>query len=138
MFSSERDELRKMYFTAWEKHLKKLPVEPLEAQIIAIILQHPEYHAFLENPDKHQAQDFIEGNPFLHLGLHLALREQISTNRPFGIKDIYHDLMQKYADNLLVEHRMMECLERVLWEAQRSGVMPDEGGYLESLQKLAR
>lgn len=46
MFSSERDELRKMYFTAWEKHLKKLPIEPLEAQIIEIILQHPEYHRF--------------------------------------------------------------------------------------------
>jgi len=136
MFSSERDELRKMYFMAWEKHLNKLPVEPLEAQIIEIILQHPEYHAFLENPEKHQAQDFIEANPFLHLSLHLALREQISTNRPHGIKNVYRDLMMKYADNLLVEHRMMECLERILWEAQRSGAMPDEGIYLESLREL--
>lgn len=90
----------------------------------------------MENAEKNCAQDFGAENPFLHLSLHMALREQINTNRPDGIRDVFHALMKKYGDNLVVEHQMMGCLEKVLWEAQRSGVMPDEAGYLESLRRL--
>jgi hypothetical protein len=32
---------------------------------------------------------------------------------------------------------MMECLGKVLWQAQLSRTMPDEAAYLECLRKLA-
>lgn len=134
--SSERNELRQVFFDAWHKHQNQLPVEPLEAQLIEIILQHPEYHEFLNNPEKYQDKDFTETNPFLHLSLHLALREQITINRPEGIAQIYQRLCQQFSDSLLAEHKMMICLEEVLWERQRSGTFPDEQIYLQKLRHL--
>ena len=34
------------------------------------------------------------------------------------------------------EHRIMECLGRALWEAQRSQREPDERQYLECIRQL--
>jgi hypothetical protein len=136
MFSNDRNELRNVFFAAWKKHQQQLPIEPLEAQVIDIIVLHPEYHPIMNDPEKFQAIDFAENNPFLHMSLHLALREQISTNRPQGIKEIYEILCQQLANPHDAEHHMVECLGTVLWDAQQNGVMPDEQIYLEALQKI--
>jgi hypothetical protein len=136
MFSNDRDSLRQVFFNAWHKHLQKLPVEQLEAQLIEIMLLHPEYHSILENPESFKAENFGGENPFLHLSLHQALREQISTNRPAGIKNIFTSLCHKTGDVLMAEHRMIDCLADVLWQAQQQNIMPDEEVYLEVLRKL--
>jgi len=98
MFSSDRDAMRKIFFEAWRKHQEKLPLEQLEAQLIDIILFHPEYQVLLDNPEQYQTVDFDETNPFLHLSLHLAIREQIKTNRPAGVTAIYETLCQHLQD----------------------------------------
>lgn len=131
-----RDTSRKLFFDAWHKHLKQLPVEPLEAQVIEIILHHPEYHKLLSDPETYQNVDFDETNPFLHLGLHLALHEQVQTNRPNGITVIYKTLCEKYQDRHLVEHKLLECLAQILWDAQHAGSMPEESYYLDCLKKI--
>jgi hypothetical protein len=136
MFSTDRNELRKVFFDAWHKHQHQQPIEPLDAQLIDIMLLHPEYHALLSNPEKFQAEDFPEANPFLHMSLHLAIREQISTNRPAGITAIYDRLCRKLGDPLMVEHRMMECLGEILWQAQQNNTMQDEAIYIEVLRGL--
>ena len=33
------------------------------------------------------------------------------------------------------EHKMMECLGRILWEAQRNQSLPDDNAYLECLKR---
>lgn len=134
MFSSDRDTLRQTFFAAWKKHKSNLPLEPIEAQLIELILLHPEYQTILDNPEQYQAANFSEHNPFLHLSLHLAVREQINTNRPVGIKIIYENLCRKFQDKHVVEHKMLECLGQVLWDAQREGKMADEKIYLEKLK----
>jgi hypothetical protein len=136
MFSTDRNELRKVFFDAWHKHQQQLPIEPLEAQLIDIMLLHPEFHAILNDPEKFQADDFPEGNPFLHLSLHLAIREQIGTNRPAGITAVYDTLCRKLGVPLTAEHLMMECLGKTLWDAQQNNKMPDEATYLEALRQL--
>ena len=136
MFSSNRSELRNIFFSAWEKHQKKLPTDLLEAELITIILAHPEYHAFLNDPDTYQQYEFNEDNPFLHLSLHLALREQIKVNRPVGVQDIYQQLHEKLNDSLKAEHKMLLCLQEILWEAQQTGKAPDEKKYLSLLKLL--
>ena len=136
MLPNSREEMRKVFFEAWRKHKNNLPIEALEAQLIDIILLHPEYHELLKAPDDFQAADFDETNPFLHLSLHLAVREQINTNRPLGIKTVYENLCKKNSDAHVVEHKMLECLGQILWDAQSSGKMPEEDFYLESLKKL--
>ena len=71
------------------------------------------------------------------MGLHIALREQVATDRPPGIADITRKLLLRYRDSHEMEHQMMEPLGTVLWRAQRDSCEPDEQEYLESLRVLA-
>ncbi len=70
------------------------------------------------------------------MGFHLALREQVATDRPKGIADIHRKLATKMGDAHTAEHAMLEPLAETLWEAQRNNRMPDELAYLERLRKL--
>lgn len=135
-----RRQLRQFFFDVWQKHEKKLALEPLDQQLLQIILQHPEYHFIFSQPEKYLEQDYVpefgETNPFLHIALHLSVLDQVTTNRPEGIRDIYTALCQKSGDALTAEHIMMECIAESLWQAQRSGQMPNEADYLNQLRKL--
>lgn len=137
-----RDQLRQMYIDTWRKRRERIPMEPLEAQIADVIELHPEYQAALENPERVLDRDYTpeggQSNPFLHMGLHLAIREQIGTDRPPGIRQCFMDLASKFGDEHEAEHRMIECLAEALWEAQRSGLPPNEHAYLERVRMLLR
>ena len=74
-----RASLRRMYVEAWRKRRESLPIEPLEDQIAQVVELHPEFHAMLEATDPDVLErDFTpaagQSNPFLHLGLHLAIQ----------------------------------------------------------------
>ena len=135
-----RAELRRMYFEAWRKHRDALPIEPLEDQIIRVVALHPEYHAVLEGDPDNIEHDYAPeagvSNPFLHMGMHLAIREQVGTDRPPGIRAIHAALAQHLGDVHEAEHCMIECLGEALWNAQRAGTAPDEMAYLEALRRL--
>ncbi len=75
-------------------------------------------------------------NPFLHMGLHLAIREQVATDRPAGIALVHRSLAARLGDVHEAEHAMIERLGAALWNAQRAGLPPDEAQYLESLRRL--
>ena len=141
MFAGEsREQLRRRYLTAWRKFSARERLEPLEAQIAAVIAEHPEYLPWLEAGEEALAADFTpEGgrsNPFLHMGLHLAIREQVATDRPTGIARIHQELTRRTGSAHEAEHAMIEPLAQALWEAQRSGRVPDEQAYLEQLRHL--
>lgn len=135
-----REQMRRMYLDAWRKFKAQAPLEPLEAQIAAVIADHPEYIPWLESAEDALHAEFTpEGgreNPFLHMGLHLAIRDQVATDRPQGIAEIFRRLAARLGDRLAAEHAMIEPLAQSLWEAQRSGVLPDERLYLERLRRL--
>jgi hypothetical protein len=132
-----RDALRQRWREAWQRHRAGLPLESLQAQIVEVITLHPEYHVLLEL-DVPQADSAAPdgANPFLHLSLHLALREQVGTNRPAGIVEVHRRLARASSSPHAAEHRMIEVLATVLWEAQRAGRAPDESDYLELLRRL--
>ena len=141
VFSGQnREQLRQMYLNAWRKYTARQPLEPLEAQIAAVIAEHPEHVPLLESgPDALAADYTPDGgreNPFLHMGLHLALREQVATDRPAGIARIHRALAQRLVNPHGAEHTMLEVLAEVLWEGQHSGRAPDEQRYLERLRAL--
>lgn len=140
MFGQDRDSLRRTYHDVWQKWQKQQPLSALEKQIAVVIQEHPEYHAALSDTDNHQQEYFVEtgdSNPYLHMGLHLAIREQVATNRPAGIVEIYQQLLhQHHGDRLAAEHLIMECLAESIWQAQRNQQMPDEAAYLQALKQL--
>ena len=128
-----------MYRDAWNKRVSGSPLSPLEAQIADVIELHTEYQALLSSDDldRDYLPDGGEANPFLHMGLHLGLREQIATDRPPGIRAIRDALVSNTGDPHEAEHRMIECLAETLWEAQSNNTAPDEQRYLERLRRLS-
>lgn len=138
IFGQDRNELRQMYADAWRKYCDKTPMTPLEAQIADVVALHPEYHGDVagENLARDYTPDGGRTNPFLHMGLHLGIREQVGTNRPAGIAAIHGALCAKHGDVHAAEHEMIECLAEALWEAQGNNQPPDEARYLERLKQL--
>ena len=140
MFGNDRTAIRQQFINAWQKYrLPGTTLSPLESMIAEIISRHPEYHAFFNQEDGAvTGMEFGQGdtpNPFFHLGLHISLQEQLQTDRPAGIRELFQQLTNKTSDPHQAEHLMMECLEKSLWEAQSQGVMPDEKLYLDCLKR---
>ena len=138
IFGQDRNELRQMYFDAWRKSRLGDLLSPLEAQIATVIEDHHEYQAMMndEQLDQSFTPEGGETNPFLHMGLHLAVREQISTDRPPGIAALFNGILVKTGESHATEHKVIDCLAETLWEAQSSNAMPDEEAYLERLRRL--
>lgn len=140
MLVQDRDSSRRVFVDTWLKYQNGGQPGPLEKVVLGVILQHPEYHRWLDH-DEVLNYDFNRTgeteNPFLHMGLHIAIHEQISTDRPPGTLSCYRALLARYPDEHVLYHRMMGCLGSSLWQAQRDGRMPDEAAYLECLRKLA-
>lgn len=134
-----RARLREQYLKAWRKARNGERLEALELLIAEVVELHPEYHALLEDRDVTQREfppEAGQSNPFLHMGLHVAIHEQLGADRPPGIREVYTRLAGRFGDTHELEHRMMECLARIIWEAQRSGMLPDEAAYLACVRKL--
>ena len=138
--NQSRDELRRVYDEAWRKRRAGLPIEPLEAQVADVIALHPEYQAALERSEDTLVRDYTpeggQSNPFLHMGLHLAVRDQIATDRPAGLRAAFASLAARLGSEHEAEHRIIECLAEAMWEAQRSGRPPDEASYLQHVLRL--
>lgn len=142
MFGNDRDSLRRYYFAVWEKANAGQPLEPLEQIIAGVIREHPEYQPMLRDAEAALGRDYTpemgQTNPFLHMGMHIAMQEQLGSNRPDGIREAYQQICRRVGDIHAAEHLMMECLGETLWEAQRSGMEPDERAYLDRLRGLTK
>jgi uncharacterized protein DUF1841 len=140
VFVKDRNDARRYFLEVWQKFNNKQALEPLEKLILDVILAHPEYHGVLEKGLKSlELEYFPEAgsvNPFLHMSMHIAIKEQVDTDRPAGIRELCINLLEKTADQHETEHRIMDCLAESLWLAQRNKSMPDELAYLESVRKL--
>jgi hypothetical protein len=132
--SHSREQLRQTYADAWRKHLAHSPLTPLEAMITDVIGAHPEYQGIVSDTDAAVAFEpsISSGaeNPFLHMGLHLAVRDQVSIDRPPGVRELHRLLQALHGDLHRAEHALTEALGETLWQAQRTGRPPDEGYYL--------
>ena len=66
----------------------------------------------------------------------MGLIEQVITNRPNGINQIYQQLCQQQRDEHKAQHMMMDHLAESIWSAQKNHLPPDESNYLAQLQLL--
>jgi hypothetical protein len=139
MWLESRADARATFVEVWAKMNRGAALAPMESLIAEVITMHPEYHARLRDREVLSAEfppEQGESNPFLHMGMHIALKEQQRTDRPPGVADAYRRIVQRSGDAHEAEHRMIECLARSLWEAQRARVLPDEEAYLDCLRRL--
>lgn len=141
LFGQDRRALRQVYFRAWCKHQAAEPLEAAEQRIVDIVQRHPEYHALLSQPEAAADRDWLpesgESNPFLHMGMHIAIEEQLAIDQPPGIRLHYAHLCRHHGDEHAAQHRMMECLGEMLWQAGRDQRPPDLQFYLDCLKRSA-
>jgi len=141
VFTQDREQLRRVFVESWRKFRANEALEPLEQLIVQAIHAHPEYHALFDWPDKLLDKDYTpemgQSNPFLHLGLHIAVQEQVATDRPVGIRALYQRLAARLDDAHAADHRIAECMAETLWSAQRAGAAPNEAAYLACVRKQA-
>ena len=134
VFGSTTQDTRPLFFSSWQKYKKNQPLTQLEQQIVDVIIDHPDYQPLFEQSVNALEQQ--RENPFLHLGLHLAIRDQIALNKPIGIAAIYQTLYQQHQNAHHVEHLMMEPLAACLWASQREKRLPDDITYLKACKEL--
>ena len=136
MFSQDRQKQRKFLANSWQKYTSNKPLEPLEKQLVSIIASHPEYQDLIGNIKSEYSPEQDEVNPFLHINLHLALRDQLTLNQPKGIKVVHQKLISNYKDSHKVEHLMMECIEEMIYISQKNNTTMDQERYLECITSL--
>lgn len=139
MYGNERQAYRQLFLNVFHKMQNNTLLTPLEAQIAEVLDQHPYYHVLFQN-DQSLAHDFLtaqgEENPFLHMSLHLALQDQISTNRPQGITQVYQGLVAKGIDTHEAAHQMLEILAEFMWQSLKHQHTNNEQAYLDKLKQL--
>ncbi|MEX2480716.1 MAG: DUF1841 family protein [Gammaproteobacteria bacterium] len=144
MFIETRDDARGFFLRVWQKMATDTPMEQLEALVAEVIKAHPEYHPALRDPQRALVDDFdaasaaATSNPFLHMGLHIALVEQLQTDRPSGIRTAYQQLHTLIGDPHETEHRMMDYLAEEIRQAGQDGRPPDAEAYLRRLRQLLK
>jgi hypothetical protein len=140
MFNPTRDQSREFLFDLWAKHGAGAELTALESIALSIVMEHPEYHAVLEDRERYLDRDWKpeggETNPFLHLMMHLAIEEQVSIDQPPGIRAAVEALATRRGSMHDARHDAMECLAEVIWQAQRNGTGFDNETYLECLEKM--
>lgn len=135
MFTPSREDARRFYCEAWERHRSGGVLSPLESMAVDIILMHPEYHTVLEDAGQSRADYTVEGgqtNPFLHLSLHMAVNEQLSIDQPPGIRAAWQRLCATRSEHDAA-HVLMEALAETIWEVQRLHKPYSSDAYLERI-----
>ena len=121
MIVHDRNQSRDIFFNAWHEHCLGEETQGIEKLIILVELQHPEYHPLLGDVQANRDREFSNElgivNPFLHMGMHLTITEQITIDNPVGIRSCYQKLVRKYADEHIVQNNMMDC-----WAQWRRGI----------------
>ena len=139
-FIQDREASRRMFLDVWKKYQTGDYLTSLENLILGVILAHVEYHELLSDEERALGSEFSPEkgitNPFLHMGMHIALQEQLATDRPSGIGKIYRHGVEKTGSAHEFEHMMMNCLGEALWKAQQNNTLPDEEHYLECLRAI--
>jgi hypothetical protein len=141
MFNPTREQSRDFLFESWRKFRANEALSGMESIAVELISLHPEYHQMLDDRgryldryrDRDYPPEFGETNPFLHLNMHIAIREQVSVDQPRGVRAHHIALSAKSGSALEAEHEMMECLGEMIWQAQRQHTAPDANVYLDCL-----
>jgi hypothetical protein len=139
LFNPTRDQVREFFFGLWAKSRAGETLSPLESMALAIVMEHPEYHEVLADPERYRDREWRpeggETNPFLHLSMHLAIEEQLSIDQPPGIREAVRRLAARLDADHDARHEVMDCLAEQVWQAQRNGVAFDNGAYLACLER---
>lgn len=139
MFKPSREQARRLFFETWRKYRQREILSGIETIALEVILMHPEYQDILADAERYLDKDYLpeagDTNPFLHMSMHVAIKEQLSIDQPVGICERFDRLRQKMGNEHDATHRIMECLAEMIWHAQRNQTAPDAVIYFDCLDR---
>lgn len=141
LWGQDRSSLREVFANVWRDRQAGKPLDKQALMIADVVAMHPEYHADIDSGvARDRDYDGSDGqtNPFLHMAMHIAVREQLVVDLPPGVVKIHAQLASGLNDVHAAEHQMLECLAEVLWIAQRDAREPDIDEYVQALKRLAK
>jgi hypothetical protein len=142
MFSPDRNDVRKFFAEAWQKHRSRAPLSALDCMAVDIVIAHPEYQQGLASGELAVQSEFSAEtgvmNPFLHLSLHLAIEEQLSIDQPRGLRAAFERIEAKSRDRHAALHAVLECLGETVWRSQREGKPLDAEAYLACVRRRCK
>ena len=139
MFNPSRDQARQLFFDTWHKYRHREVLSGMEDMALGVILLHPEYHRILDDIERYRDKDYLpemgDTNPFLHMSMHIAIKEQLSIDQPVGICERFDRLLKRCGDEHEAMHQVIECLAEMIWQAQRGQSAPDATIYFDCLDR---
>lgn len=136
-YSQDRTEQRQFLANTWQKFLDKKVLNSLESQLSQVIEIHPEYHRLIRDVESDYFPEQGEVNPFLHINLHLSLREQLSINQPIGIQAYHQKILNTSKNPHEAEHKMMDCIAEMIFSSQKNNTPMDYQAYMHCLKALS-
>ena len=138
LFNLCRQDVRDFFFVTWRKAKSGENLSDLEKIVVPILRDHQEYHSVLDYPEQYMQQEWLpdmcQRNPFLHLGLHVAIEEQLSIDQPVGIRLLYVQQTMRLNSAHQAQHVMMDCLEEMIHRAQGDVAAFDVDRYLACIR----
>ncbi len=142
IYGESRNELRQHYFNVWQKMKLGKPLSIFESRLANVIDEHPEYHHILKDSldslELNFSPELNQSNPFLHMSLHVALKEQLQTNRPKGISLLIEKSYRHWGEPHRAEHILMEDLVESIWSSQKNQKPINEMDYLKLIKKTLK
>ena len=139
MFNPSREQARQFFFDTWRKYRQREMLSGMEDMALEVILLHPEYQAMLDDTERYHDKDYLpemgDTNPFLHMSMHIAIKEQLSIDQPVGILKRFERLLKETGSEHDATHQVMECLAEMIWQAQRSRSALDALIYFDCLDR---
>lgn len=138
MFNPTRDQARLFFLNSWRKYHLEQHLTDAESIALKWMSKHPEYFEVFDMPEEEVlAKDYSveqgEGNPFLHLSMHLAIEEQVSIDQPPGIRSAYRALCERLNDDHKAAHQVFECLAEQIYQQQKNSVAFDSTRYIQCI-----
>ncbi len=141
MFAPSQEDVRRFFCDVAARRRSGAPLTPLQDVAAHWIVEHPEYATDLADIDAALAAVFSvddgRTNPFLHLSMHISISEQVSIDQPRGIRQAVELLVARRGSAHAAQHEVMECLGKMLWASQRSGLPPDGEAYIDCVRRRA-
>ena len=134
-FNSTKEQ-REYLLNTWKKAQSGLILDKTEQDIASIIKEHPEFINLINRPEASHSNNFME-NPFLHIFLHLAIKEQLFNDQPKETKKLYNKLLSKKLTPHHAEHQIMLCLD-IFLKRNKSDMHKSQLDYLECLKKAMK
>jgi len=129
-------EVRAFFRDAWAAARAGHVLTPLQALVADVVAAHPESHDLLADPELLVRDDAGTSAIFLHLSLHVAVREAVGADHPAGARLALEQLLARGVAPMDAEHALLEGLHEELRAAARAGRAPDPQALLAAWRGL--